>query len=115
MRSLILVGCDKTIPGGIMALARLDIPGLILYGGSIAPGKFEGHSVTIQDVYEAVGTYGRGEMTRRALERAGRRSVSRSRRMRRPIHRQHHGAGCGISWRSAHGTFQYAGNQRGEG
>src|SRR5881275_3253616 len=51
---VVLVGCDKTIPGGIMALARLNIPGLILYGGSIAPGQYEGHSVTIQDVYEAI-------------------------------------------------------------
>src|SRR6201987_5498454 len=58
-----MVVCDKTIPAGIMALARLNIPGMILYGGSIAPGQFEGHSVTIQDVFEAVGTYGRGEMT----------------------------------------------------
>ena len=64
---VVLVGCDKTIPGGIMALARLNIPGLILYGGSIAPGQFEGHSVTIQDVFEAVGTYGRGEMTEARL------------------------------------------------
>ncbi len=54
---IVLVGCDKTIPGGIMALARLNIPGLILYGGSIAPGQFEGHSVTIQDVYEAIGKH----------------------------------------------------------
>ena len=60
---IVLVGCDKTIPGGIMALARLNIPGLILYGGSIAPGQFEGHSVTIQDVFEAVGTHARGGMT----------------------------------------------------
>jgi dihydroxy-acid dehydratase len=60
---VVLVGCDKTIPGGIMALARLNIPGLILYGGSIAPGQFEGHSVTIQDVFEAVGTHARGGMT----------------------------------------------------
>src|SRR3989441_13045224 len=57
------VGCDKTIPGGIMALARLDIPGLILYGGSIAPGQFEGHSVTIQDVYEAIGAHARGTLS----------------------------------------------------
>ena len=64
---IVLVGCDKTIPAGIMALARLNIPGLILYGGSIAPGQFEGHSVTIQDVFEAVGTYGRGEMTEKRL------------------------------------------------
>src|SRR5213078_2423602 len=54
---------DKTIPGGIMALARLNIPGLILYGGSIAPGQFEGHAVTIQDVYEAIGKHARGGMT----------------------------------------------------
>src|ERR1700719_4173644 len=60
---IVLVGCDKTIPGGIMALARLNIPGLILYGGSIAPGEFEGHPVTIQDVYEAVGMHARGGMT----------------------------------------------------
>ena len=60
---IVLVGCDKTIPGGIMAVARLNIPGLILYGGSIAPGRFEGHPVTIQDVYEAIGSYGRGGMT----------------------------------------------------
>jgi dihydroxy-acid dehydratase len=60
---VVLVGCDKTIPGGIMALARLNIPGLILYGGSIAPGQFEGHSVTIQDVYEAIGKHSHGGMT----------------------------------------------------
>jgi dihydroxy-acid dehydratase len=60
---IVLVGCDKTIPGGVMALARLNIPGLVLYGGSIAPGKFEGHSVTIQDVFEAVGAHARGKMS----------------------------------------------------
>jgi len=60
---IVLVGCDKTIPGGVMALARLNIPGLILYGGSIAPGHFEGHSVTIQDVFEAVGAHARGSMS----------------------------------------------------
>jgi dihydroxy-acid dehydratase len=60
---IVLVGCDKTIPGGVMALARLNIPGLILYGGSIAPGQFEGHPVTIQDVYEAIGKHARGGMT----------------------------------------------------
>ncbi len=60
---IVLVGCDKTIPGGVMSLARLDIPGLILYGGSIAPGHFEGHAVTIQDVYEAIGKHARGGIT----------------------------------------------------
>jgi dihydroxy-acid dehydratase len=60
---VILVGCDKTIPGAAMALARLDIPGLILYGGSIAPGRFEGRDVTIQDVFEAVGAHAAGRMS----------------------------------------------------
>jgi len=60
---IVLVGCDKTIPGGIMALARLNIPGLVLYGGSIEPGHYEGHSVTIQDVYEAIGAHARGKLS----------------------------------------------------
>ncbi|MFL2434553.1 dihydroxy-acid dehydratase [bacterium] len=60
---VILVGCDKTIPGGAMALVRLDIPGLVLYGGSIAPGKWDGKDVTIQDVFEAVGAHAAGKMT----------------------------------------------------
>ena len=59
---VILVGCDKTIPGAAMALARLDIPGLILYGGSIAPGRWQGKDVTIQDVFEAVGAFDCGKL-----------------------------------------------------
>jgi dihydroxy-acid dehydratase len=58
-----LSGCDKTIPGTIMALARLNIPGLMLYGGSIAPGEFHGRNVTIQDVFEAVGAHAAGRMS----------------------------------------------------
>src|SRR5216117_3726288 len=57
-----LVGCDKTIPAAVMALARLDVPGLVLYNGSIAPGRFRGRDVTIQDVYEAVGAYAAGKI-----------------------------------------------------
>ena len=60
---IVLVGCDKTIPAAVMALLRVNVPGLVLYGGSIAPGNFEGHSVTIQDVFEAVGAHARGQMT----------------------------------------------------
>ncbi|MGH7846329.1 MAG: dihydroxy-acid dehydratase [Candidatus Binatia bacterium] len=55
-------GCDKTNPGVVMALARLDIPGLALYGGSIAPGQLTGRDLTIQDVFEAVGAYGRAKI-----------------------------------------------------
>ena len=58
-----LSGCDKTIPGTVMALARLDVPGLMLYGGSILPGTFHGHDVTIQDVFEAVGKHAAGTMS----------------------------------------------------
>ena len=58
-----LCGCDKTIPGTAMAVARLNLPGLVLYGGSIAPGRFKGHDVTIQDVYEAVGAHASGRMS----------------------------------------------------
>jgi dihydroxy-acid dehydratase len=58
-----LCGCDKTIPGTTMAVARLDVPALVLYGGSIAPGQFHGHDVTIQDVFEAVGAHASGKMS----------------------------------------------------
>ena len=58
-----LCGCDKTIPGTTMAVARLGVPGLVLYGGSIAPGRFHGHDVTIQDVFEAVGAHAAGKMS----------------------------------------------------
>ncbi len=59
-----LSGCDKTIPGTVMALARLNVPSLMLYGGSIMPGRFQGHDVTIQDVFEAVGKHAAGKMSR---------------------------------------------------
>jgi dihydroxy-acid dehydratase len=56
-------GCDKTIPGTVMALARLNVPALMLYGGSIRPGHFKGQEVTIQQVFEAVGAYAAGKIT----------------------------------------------------
>jgi dihydroxy-acid dehydratase len=58
-----LSGCDKTIPGCVMALARLDVPSLMLYGGSILPGRWRGKDVTIQDVFEAIGKHATGEMS----------------------------------------------------
>jgi dihydroxy-acid dehydratase len=57
-----LVGCDKTIPAGAMALLRLNIPGLVLYGGSIMPGRHRGRDITIGDVYEAVGAHAAGKI-----------------------------------------------------
>jgi len=64
-----LSGCDKTIPGTVMALIRLDLPSLMLYGGSIAPGRFDGRAVTIQDVFEGVGACAAGRMSGRDLHR----------------------------------------------
>ncbi len=58
-----LSGCDKTIPGCVMALARLDLPSVMLYGGSIVPGRFRGEDVTIQEVFEAVGAHAAGRMS----------------------------------------------------
>ena len=63
-----LCGCDKTVPGTVMALARLDIPSLTLYGGSIMPGNFQGRDVTIQDVFEAVGQHAEGTITVEELD-----------------------------------------------
>jgi dihydroxy-acid dehydratase len=63
-----LSGCDKTIPGTVMALARLNLPSVMLYGGSIMPGHFQGHDVTIQDVFEAVGKHASGKMTNAELK-----------------------------------------------
>ena len=60
---VILVGCDKTIPAAAMALARLNVPGIALYGGSIAPGAWNGMEVTIQDVFEAVGAHAAGRIS----------------------------------------------------
>ncbi len=61
-------GCDKTIPGTVMALARLNIPSLMLYGGTIMPGHFQGRDVSIQDVFEGVGAFAAGKMTAAELD-----------------------------------------------
>src|SRR5881227_2268893 len=60
--------CDKTIPGTVMALARLNVPSLMLYGGSIRPGHFNGQKVTIQEVFEAVGAHAAGRITEAELD-----------------------------------------------
>jgi dihydroxy-acid dehydratase len=62
-----ICGCDKTIPGTVMALARLNLPSLSLYGGSIMAGQFHGHDVTIQDVFEAPGAFAAGKMTEKEV------------------------------------------------
>src|SRR2546422_6976397 len=64
----VLVGCVKTIPGGAMALLRVDVPGFVLYGGSIQPGRFRGRDVTIQDLFEAVGANAAGRVSDQDLK-----------------------------------------------
>ena len=64
---VVIVGCDKTIPAGAMALARLNLPGLVLYSGSIAPGRYQGRDLTIQDVFEGVGEEAAGKITAEEL------------------------------------------------
>jgi dihydroxy-acid dehydratase len=63
-----IAGCDKNLPGTVMAMARLDIPGLMVYGGSIAPGRLDGRNLSIQDVFEAVGAHARHAITDAQLE-----------------------------------------------
>ena len=63
-----LCACDKTIPGSVMALARLDVPAVLLYGGSILPGRYKDRDVTIQDVFEAIGAHAKGEMSDEELK-----------------------------------------------
>ena len=62
-----IAGCDKNMPGCMMAIARLNVPSLFIYGGSILPGQFQGRDVNIQDVFEAVGAYGKGSISREEL------------------------------------------------
>ena len=62
-----LAACDKTLPGVTMALARLNLPGMMLYGGSIMPGKYKGEDVTIQEVFEAIGAHAAGRITEQEL------------------------------------------------
>jgi dihydroxy-acid dehydratase len=63
-----LAGCDKSLPGTMMAMARLNLPSVFVYGGTIMPGIYEGKQVTVQDVYEAVGAYDAGQLTLEALK-----------------------------------------------
>ncbi len=76
-----------------MALCRLDMPGMMLYSGSIAPGKIARQDITIQDVFEGIGAYAAGKIDAAGLTRWKPRVSGRG-RMRRPVHRQHHGHGA---------------------
>ena len=98
-----LVACDKTIPGAAMALLRLNIPGVILYGGSILPGTHKGQDISISDVFEAMGANAAGRMTDAELLDIEDHACPGAGRLRRPVHRQHHGHGDGTHRPLAHG------------
>ena len=86
-----LVGCDKTLPGAVMALARLDLPGSASTTARSRPARFRGRDVTIQDVYEQIGACAVGKITPRRTARARERRVPGRGRLRRPVHREHDG------------------------
>ena len=110
-----LAACDKTIPGAVMALARLDVPSVLLYGGSILPGHFKGQDVTIQEVFEAVGAHAAGKIDDDELQRARAGRLARHRRLRRAVHREHDGDGVRGPRHLADGLRHGARRLRGEG
>ena len=109
-----LTACDKTIPGAAMALARLNVPGVLLYGGSILPGRYKGQDVTILDVFEAVGAHAAGKITDEELQRARGGRLAGRRRVRRPVHRQHDGDGLRGARHLADGLGDGPGRLRGQ-
>ena len=84
-------GCDKSLPGMMMAMLRLNVPSIFIYGGSILPGSYRGRDVTVLDVFEAVGQHSAGTISDAELLRARAGRLPVGRRLRRPVHRQHHG------------------------
>ena len=107
-----LVACDKTIPGAAMALLRLNVPGVILYGGSIMPGQHNGRDITIQDVFEAVGANAAGKMSERGTAGDRESCLSRGGCVRRAVHGEHHGDGDGTDRAVADGDGRGAAGGR---
>ncbi len=87
-----LSACDKTIPGGAMGVIRSGVPGMVLYGGTIAPGEWQGRKLTIVEVFEAVGQRAAGKISEEELLEIERRAIPGP-GLRRAVHRQHHGHG----------------------
>ena len=91
MDGLITIGgCDKNMPGCLMAAARLNVPSIFIYGGSIMPGRYNGQDVNIQDVFEAVGAYAKGDMTLEQLTELERSACPGEGSCAGLFHRQHH-------------------------
>ena len=89
--SVLLAGCDKSLPGMLMAAARLDLASVFLYAGSIMPGRVGDREVTIIDAFEAVGACVRGLISREAVDRDRKGDLSGRGRLWRYVYRQHHG------------------------
>ncbi len=88
-----LSACDKTIPGGAMGVMRSGVPGMVLYGGTIAPGEWRGRKLTIVEVFEAVGQRAAGKISEEELLEIEKKGHPRPRGLRGAVHRQHHGHG----------------------
>ena len=95
-----LIGCDKTNPGAVMAVARLDIPSVILYNGTIYPGTYKGQPQDIVSVYEAIGAYRAGKISLEELYEIESVACPGAGRLRRPVHGQHDEHGASSSWAS---------------
>ena len=91
-------GCDKNMPGAMMAIARLNIPAIFVYGGTIKPGRLDGKNLTVVSAFEAVGEYsaGRIDQVGTAGSRAAR--LPGRRLLRRDVHREHHVLGHRSAW-----------------
>ncbi len=108
-------GCDKTIPAMVMAMARLNLPSVMLYGGSILYGEHKGKRMTVQDVFEAIGAFNAGRIDERGAPGDREPRLSGGRRLRRPVHRQHHGHRLRDARRLPHGLQRRAGRGSAEG
>src|SRR5258707_5190833 len=93
-----LAGCDKSLPGMMMAMVRLNVPSIFIYGGSILPGNFRGQQVTVQDMFEAVGQTSGGLMAHAHLDRNQRVACPAARGGRGQITANTHGAGSEANW-----------------
>ena len=87
---LVVGGCDKNMPGGMMAMARMNVPAIYVYGGTIKPGKWKGKDLTIVSAFEAVGSFSRRQDERGGLQGHREERLPERRRLRRHVHRQHH-------------------------
>ena len=90
---IVVAACDKNMPGSMMAMARLNVPSVFVYGGSILPGRYNGEDVNIQDMFEAVGAWSQGKTSLEDLLAMERVACPGEGAVRRHVHRQHHVVG----------------------